>query len=57
MSDQISRLKQVGVALGVIYGATPASLTRGLMVKTFEANPSQDVAPVPGYMGASGSLG
>jgi hypothetical protein len=46
--DGISRLKKVGVALGTsTYGTPTVSFTRGLAVKDFSSDPSQDVKAIP----------
>ena len=52
MSDEISRLCNVGIKLGgTSYGALPTSYSRGLLVKSFDANPGSEVAPVPEVRG------
>lgn len=50
--DDISKLKQVGVALGSgAYGTASGSFTRGLLVSNLSSNPGQTVEPVPEVRG------
>jgi hypothetical protein len=52
MSEQISQLQQIGVALASAYGTPSISFTRGLLASKYDANPGkQSVDRVPQVLG------